>query len=457
MAARTLSPFGWATGWWVAALAGCGGAADVAPPDEVPAPAAGWVADVVREPQKFAALMDSTRRDGWIAYHSNDLNGAVVAFGTGTPEIDRARARVELDLGVLHADLARLQRAAHARLFDTWDRRGTMPQNSAAPAIAALSARCADEPWKPWADRVQAGPGAAFLFALGRDDALFPSEAPGTGTPLDDDPFMQRRLLHTRAKDGDIGALMAVATVPLVVEPADGFQRTFYDPCLHQTLSAAWLSTASRSLGGEDWRAAGAWAKHDGLAGTLFAPWLTPADLEAEVAAAAHPGLLGATMPSLAPLGLRGDAGAGTDDLQQARDEARRLSASLDRWKRELRESAGEDGRALLVDLQLIERFRQSWLLARARLALSEDRPRQALAFVQLARDVTERGVGPDNSPAVLALLAEAELRNGHTRESLDALELLSQSYPEVAGLKELVGDLAVLEGLDRRGDSKEN
>jgi len=48
-------------------------------------------------------------------------------------------------------------------------------------------------------------------------------------------------------------------------------------------------------------------------------------------------------------------------------------------------------------------------------------------------------------------------MRLGRTREALDVLVLLEGGYPEVAPLKELVGDLAVLQGLDRQGDSKEN
>ena len=57
----------------------------------------------------------------------------------------------------------------------------------------------------------------------------------------------------------------------------------------------------------------------------------------------------------------------------------------------------------------------------------------------------------------LFAVLATANLQTGHTREALDALQVLVGPWPEVTGLDELVGDLAVLEGIHRSGDSREN
>jgi hypothetical protein len=34
---------------------------------------------------------------------------------------------------------------------------------------------------------------------------------------------------------------------------------------------------------------------------------------------------------------------------------------------------------------------------------------------------------------------------------------VLTSHFPEVQGLDETIGDLAILQGLDRQGDSKEN
>lgn len=427
--------------------------------DPATTPADGWIAEIVLDPPAFAALMDETGRDGWIALHANDLDGAAAAFPGGGPAADRARARAELGLAVLHDDLARLSRVAHDRLFQAWDRRGGVPEDSVAPAIAALSARCAGQPWKPWADRAAKGPGAAFSASLGNEEALWPTAAP-EAPELASDPLVKRRMVHAAARLGDPAPLLAVATAPLVVEQADGFERTFWDPCLHDTLTRAWMGRTTTSLGhpGKGWREAlsALSAEDAGPSTRLFAPWLTGADLTSELKTARVPGTLGATMPTLEALGITRDP-VPADEIDRARDEARQLMDATDAWRLDLDQRANDDGRALLADLRLCERFRHEWLVARARHALLDDRPKQALAYLQLARDVATPEVGPSNSPAALALLAEAELRNGHTRESLDALQILVQAHPEVLGLKELIGDLAVLEGLDRRGDSKEN
>ena len=78
-------------------------------------------------------------------------------------------------------------------------------------------------------------------------------------------------------------------------------------------------------------------------------------------------------------------------------------------------------------------------------------------ATLDLARDVTVRDVGPANKPTLYALQAEVRLRSSRTREALDALQALAGAYPEIGGLRELAGDLAILRALDRSGDSKEN
>jgi hypothetical protein len=443
---RTFLPF-------LAILASCDGSSP-APGDAAKAAPAGWVEEVATDPAAFAALMDEGGREGWILLHANELDGAVAVF-SDSARGSRSRARAALSLAVLHGDLARMSWEAHDRLFRAWDRRGGLPQGSSAPAIAALSARCSGQPWKPWAERTGSGTGSALVATFDREDGLWPSAAPAA-----DDPLAARRAAHVKARDGSVTELLEAAQQPLIVEPADGFERQFWDPCVHATLSEAWTRRMARELGaeGRDWRdaMAGFTAPDAGLEARLFAPWLTKEDLASELASAREPGVIGATMPSLSALGVSAAPPQG-DEIDAARDEARALTAALDAWKDGLRESAGDDGRALLLDLKLTERFRQEWLVARARLALLEGRPRQALATVQLARDVADPAVGPANSPSVLALLAEAELKNGHTREALDALTLLQESHPEVLGLREVVGDLAVLEGLDRRGDSKEN
>ena len=433
-------------------LSACGGS-DV----QLPATSEGWVGDIVREPSHFTTLMNETGRDGWIAFHKNDLETAAGSFTAGP-----ARARAEFALGVLQSDLARMSGFAHERLFREWELAGALPKGPGAPTIAALAARCSGAPkeaWEGWVMKAKGGSADAFLAVLDTQEGLWPTADAPEGDPLAHDPYQRRRGLHTQARNGELAALVAASGTPLIVESEPGFERKFYDPCVHQTLSEAWFGRAAKSAGveGQDWKATAAvWAKPEtGLSGTLFAPWLTSADLTAELTTATNPGVLGATMPALDGLGV---ARTSTEDnLDEAKDQARKFTEAADGWRKALGDTATADGKALLDDLRLTDKVRQEWLTARARQALIENRPQQALAYAQLAVDATDPSVGVGNSPGLLAVLAEAELRNGHTRESLDAVQRLAETRPEVIGLKEIIGDLAVLEGLSRQGDSKEN
>jgi len=161
--------------------------------------------------------------------------------------------------------------------------------------------------------------------------------------------------------------------------------------------------------------------------------------------------------PTLTALGLSADLGA-QDDSEAARLWVRALDQHLDAWQARRAETASPEAQELLDGLQLVAIYRSRLLLDRAREALKAEHPRQALAFAQLALDVEHaRSIGPLNPPGLFAVLALANLETGRTREALDALEVLSASDPRVRGLDETLGDLAVLEGIGRDGDSKEN
>jgi hypothetical protein len=196
------------------------------------------------------------------------------------------------------------------------------------------------------------------------------------------------------------------------------------------------------------------WTGADRLDGVLFTALLSREDLSAEIAKNIEPGLWGADQPGLGPLGIPNPVS--DDGVEPARVEARVWNEVLDGWRRSLQADAPGDGQALLTDLGVVDRLRQNWLVARARLHLIQGRPKQALVLAELARDVGHDEVGPNNGPSVYAVIADAELANGRTREALDALSRLVPTHPEAAGVRELVDDLAVLEGIERRGDSKE-
>ncbi len=418
------------------------------PPSEEQLLEFGWISEAVLDPVRFTALTERSR-DGWVALHAHDYHGAIRAFGDDAT----ARARAEFALGVLYDDLAITSGLANEQLFTEWDKREGLPKGNHAPLVAALAAWCTSgDTIGTWASRVkdERGPG------YGVSQALVQGRSALDGASAD--PFGRRLELHRQVRDGAVEALTKAALRPMASVEEPKFTREYWDPCVWSTLSQHWLDTTGRSLGGTNWRSITRWSqKTVGLEGRLFAPWLGSEDLEADLALNFdEPTVVGARSPRLRKLGVGTDAFA-ADEPEDAREEVRNLDAGLDSWSRKLRDQAGPDGVALLDDLQLVARFRQEWLVTRARAALDNKRPRMALTYLELARDSAEKGVGPTNSPALFALFAQSQLRLGHTREALDALYVLTDAYPEAFGLKEVVSDLAVLQGLDRQGDSKEN
>lgn len=405
----------------------------------------GWVSRVALQPADFEALV-ARSKEGWIALHANDAQAAWTRFGD-----DRiGRARAAITLAVLYADLSRLSGRVAESLFSQWSAKGGLPAGDDAPMVAALAAACSGgETAGTWANKVK-GP-ADMPIAQVMVQGRFPTEASGSG------PYGRRLMVHRTARASlDPAALVAAARAPVAVVAEKDFERQFWDPCVYRTLSELWLDRAERDLGGSGWKVVAHLAAPSvGLEGSLFAPWPTTEDLRAELMVADGLGLLGSRSPSMRRLGV-GTRTSPNDDADAARQEVEALDAGLDAWAKKLDEQAPDEGRALLRDLGLVARFRQEWLVTRARLALAEEHPLMALVYVELARDHAARGIGPANPAALYAVGAEARLRLGHTREALDALHVVVEAHPEVVGLKETLDDLAVLQGISREGDSKE-
>ena len=266
-------------------------------------------------------------------------------------------------------------------------------------------------------------------------------------------PGLARVHLHALARQGTLDPVLTERSQdPLYTETKGELVRQFYDPQLHGTLAIYHAAAAGDH-------------PLDGLAGLLFSSCASTESLAdsyrqiLDLAASAIADIqvtAGCTYdPSWQSLGL--EALGSTDDADAARTMARELQSGIDSWKEALAEDANADGMALLTELQLLDQAHSRILLSVAHHAMNTDRPRQAQALALLARDMSSPGrLGPRNPPSLFAILAESSLRTGHTREALDALEVLAHQLPEVHGLDETVGDLAVLETLGRRGDSKE-
>jgi hypothetical protein len=445
-------------------LAGC------STPEPTPTPAnnsavldGSWVDAVVDSPERFATLTSSPSRAGWIALHSNDLAGAVAGFDGEDPDAVLGRGRALWELAQLYHGFADAGDLAWERSFATWSEKSAIPTGSALSYVAGLAAL-------EQGDAEVAG--AWFqLCAAARDPlvaqaaeliASVPIGQPVQGEALP--PLVERYNLHVKARTtGELGTLLPGADQPLITEleeRPDGSQlaRAFYDPQLLRTVAIGYQVQATQALGGVEPLEALAQAPSDSLAPVLFGPVFAGDQLAPEASRAAEvPRTLGASSAALASLGLDSELPA-NDDADWARGQVRLLDTALDAWAARAREEASPDGVALLDDLQLVRIFRSRVLLALGRKALLAQHPWQALSFAQLALDLeSSRGINHVNHPGLQAIIIEAQLRTGHTREALDAIQPLLEAYPTLTGLDEVLGDLAILQGLDRYGDSKEN
>lgn len=378
-------------------LLACNGEADVATAPPSPLDAT-WVATIVREPTRFEASIGAAEtREGWIALHKNAWIAATA--GKGAP----AR-RAAAELAVLHGVLAAVSNDAWRTLGTTWELRGTLPLDSALPTLIALSAKDAGDnvAWARWLQMPRR-----------------------TDTTVDARVAQHEAL---RKGEGDPSSVLTLAGAPLVTEPGVSGTRSLWDPMVHLTLSLGY----GRALT-DDYPT-------DLLERTLFSGAIDPAD--------------GAPSASLAKLGL---ALPQKDDAEACRELVRAFDRQLDPWAIQLAATAPDAGKSLLTDLRLVEGLRARALVDWAVDALGLDRPRCALAFAEMALDHEHpRELTPLNSPTLFAVSAAANLRTGRSREALDALQVLVGPFPETIGLDETVGDLAVLQGLDRAGDSRE-
>ncbi len=427
--------------------------------DPAPVVQAAWWRQLATEPEAFSEIV-ANRKAGWVALHRHDHAAAHQALVSSTSTTDRAgAARAALGEALLHGDLARLvdhaNRERQAALLD----RGA-PSGALGPAIAAWGAGCS--PAKGGPLPVEGDLAAWFAEHTPKPVDAYPGHPPPSPSPPmpanTPDALRDHVSLHRRVLSGDAEAmkdLYSTAGRPVATEAAEGFERTHVDPCIDATLSAAWSLRARDVVGGPGGSLGELADALDaaGLAGSLFAPWPSVADI---------------------PLGERDRPLWGTEyaefwalpnglslpldgDLQSTRDAAAAVSAWADQEAAAAAAASVGEGSSLLAGLSPVAGYRQGVLVAAARDALLLGRPQQALVLLETAHDVTHREVGATNAPHLFVLLAEARLRTGRTRQALDALAPLTARVPTVHSAQELVGDLAVLQSIDRIGDSKES
>lgn len=395
-------------------IAGC---SRPAPTSAVPA---GWIDEIVLQPEQFSTLVDGESREGWIALHKGALPGALAPLPAGS-----ARPRVALELSLAHGYLGEMMVGVWLDLAELWAKKSTIPAGSALPMVAALAALAVSDTAlaNTWLDRGQpyADPQVATVASELR--------AGGLAGVTDATPLGACLRAHQEARSsGDLGALdracpgLLDGGRPLLQEG----ERALYDPLLYGTIAQARALEAAPMQGarGLDRRLfSGEWAADDRQVPPAWAP----------------------PLPSLA-------------DPDVVHPWIQQLDAQLDGWEAALRDRAPDEGLALLDELALRQVYRTQLLTLLARRALDEGSPRAAQLLTLSAADLTsDRSLSPRNPPMLYAIRANATWRQGDARAALDALATLHNAWPELRGLVETTGDLAILQTLDRQGDSKEN
>jgi len=381
------------------------------------------------EPGAYERLTE-TDLEGWKAFEQHRYESAADLFTN-----PKARARAEWNLALMHEDLARLAGYTNESFFAEWDARTSLPNDSTAAVVAALASFCAESgSLAGWASRTKMGsPGFEMAQAISRGRA--PWDVEGT------DVFAKRMALHRQTRvSGDYRPLMESGSKPLVVERSTLYERVMFDPCLHRTLADHWYNRASVSLGGKDWKAVSVLVSA-GLTGRIFAPWLTATDLATELRVTTHAGSLGARSPSLRKLGVGTNPHAG-DMSASADEEVASLDLGLAVWSNSLKEQASPEGQHLLESLSLIDRFRNEWLIARARFALLSGRSEQARTYLAAARDSQDLAISAAAPPQLWILTAHTSLINGDHDEVRAALQVVVDQHPEVSGLQSMVDSL---------------
>lgn len=399
--------------WALAMLAACSSATTTSSPERVASPLdAGWIAQVVAEPSVFTQVIDAGPRDAWVAFHQGQW--ATAASLARDPTL---RARAQAEHAQLYQDLAALEAETWPKLSALWVQRDPRQAEGPLPFLAALSLAAANQP-----DAALSTPGLDPRQQVAIQ-ALCAGPALPDGPGLDPGGCLEASIQLWR---GEAGA-----------EPCDPRQTLELPGDGDFTNPIALAAAAARARRAVEATSASAPPTGDGVnAQTLFGEaW---------------------TSEVLAALALP-DSGT-TDDAQLARERVRALDAALLTWSTELQARASEDGTALLGELGLVDAARNRIVVGWAREALAADRPHQAAALLMLAHDVEHaRQITPENHPQRFALAALADLRTGRGRQALDHLSALDGAVPELPAVVEALGDLVVLEGLGRSGDSKEH
>lgn len=364
----------------------------------------GWMGELFLTPARFSALVEGGPREAWISFYEGD---PARAWQLATDPVLARRSAAEQ--ARLYRALADLQARVWQELVPTWVARDPARAEGPLPFLGALAMAASGR-----AEAARQVPGLGpeerqFIEAVVGGPAL-PAAARG-----DRDGCLRASLARIRGEEGP-------PACPPAQELALGGGARFLDPLRLAAEAAEW-----------ERRASGPPEPGATLAERLFDGNWSAEELSA--------------LPPLGP----------SDEPEAARAQGRALDRSLSAWTAAMKAQGDPEGTLLMEELRLERRARAQALLLLASAALDQDRPHQASALLMLGHDLEEaRRPGPLNPPLRYALEADALLRTGRARQALDPLQALQPSVEALVTLTEPLGDLAVLQGMGRDGDSKE-
>lgn len=334
----------------------------------------------------------------------------------------------------------------------------------------------AEAAWKKVATPDGKAVAAAWMARFGHEGVTLPASS--------DDLSMlgKRALLAARVESGDLDGAMALSQTldgkapdfsETVGEGESQAERKEYDPMvlestarLHARLAlkavgaqsgpASWIAARARAvvgepLGVEPSAVAAAPVTAAELPALAFGDLATPADLARDLARlkgeTLEKGLESEFLKALGPVTAAPDQGR---QVREAQDLGRSWEEALQAQLKALPEG---DGPSMAQGLQLPRGLVASLLQARARQLIQAGKALEGLALLEYTFEKEKSSsITWINEPQLFLDTTAAYCQLDRYREALNYLYRLLDSYPQLWSFYEVLGNLSVLDTLDRLG-----
>lgn len=177
----------------------------------------------------------------------------------------------------------------------------------------------------------------------------------------------------------------------------------------------------------------------------VFSDYPTPADLLSSLKLGKG-GLVSAYLEALGPVAVESSEGK---DTRLAVTAAQRL---LDDAKKVIAASPDVEGKENVAGLKLLEQAVHVAVRARAEQYEEKGRLLDAIFLLEHTLDKENSRLNYQNEPRLYISITRAYATLGRYREALNYLYRLVESRPEFLGIQETIGNLSVLDNVDRSG-----